>query len=305
MQSVTGVTDRLGADLFIQCSQGTGTGAGGSIIFQVAPAGTTGTPQNTLATALTIDSTRLATFALAAAFPGGSTSTLPIQLSAASYGFYRGSSGGGGAIITTCAGVDVFAVGQNSGVGVINVGPYSWASTISGGTQDLFLYRDAANTLALRNGATAQEFRVYGTTDGTNSEFLTIKANTGGTFDIGIRRTGTGTAQNGTLNATATSASSIITCLTWGSFGGGFLQTGVGFSSASAGTYDLGATSGGIGGAFRRLILAQYIETSEMTAPAAPAANGVRIYAVDNGSGKTQLMALFATGAAQQIAIEP
>jgi hypothetical protein len=40
-------------------------------------------------------------------------------------------------------------------------------------------------------------------------------------------------------------------------------------------------------------------------APAAPAANKVRIYAVDNGSGKTQLMALFATGAAQQIAIEP
>ena len=44
---------------------------------------------------------------------------------------------------------------------------------------------------------------------------------------------------------------------------------------------------------------------AEMTAPAAPAANSVRIYAEDNGSGKTRLMALFATGAAQQIAIEP
>ena len=43
----------------------------------------------------------------------------------------------------------------------------------------------------------------------------------------------------------------------------------------------------------------------EQTAPAAPAANGVRIYAVDNGSGKTQLMALFGSGVAQQIAIEP
>jgi len=31
----------------------------------------------------------------------------------------------------------------------------------------------------------------------------------------------------------------------------------------------------------------------------------VRIFAQDNGAGKTQLMALFATGAAQQIAIEP
>lgn len=48
-----------------------------------------------------------------------------------------------------------------------------------------------------------------------------------------------------------------------------------------------------------------YHEMAEMTAPAAPAANGVRIYAEDNGSGKTRLMARFATGAAVQIAIEP
>lgn len=44
---------------------------------------------------------------------------------------------------------------------------------------------------------------------------------------------------------------------------------------------------------------------SEQTAPASPAANKVTIYAVDNGAGKTQLMALFASGVAQQIAIEP
>lgn len=43
----------------------------------------------------------------------------------------------------------------------------------------------------------------------------------------------------------------------------------------------------------------------EMSAPSAPAANSVVIYAVDNGSGKTKLMALFSTGVAQQIAIEP
>ena len=43
----------------------------------------------------------------------------------------------------------------------------------------------------------------------------------------------------------------------------------------------------------------------EQTAPSAPATNGVYIYAEDNGSGKTRLMARFATGAAQQIAIEP
>jgi hypothetical protein len=43
----------------------------------------------------------------------------------------------------------------------------------------------------------------------------------------------------------------------------------------------------------------------EQTSPAAPATNGVYVFAEDNGSGKTRLMARFATGATQQIAIEP
>jgi hypothetical protein len=47
------------------------------------------------------------------------------------------------------------------------------------------------------------------------------------------------------------------------------------------------------------------ITLKEMTAPAAPAADNVVIYAEDNGAGKTRLMALFNTGAAQQIAIQP
>jgi hypothetical protein len=44
---------------------------------------------------------------------------------------------------------------------------------------------------------------------------------------------------------------------------------------------------------------------TEQTAPSAPAANGAIVFAQDNGAGKTQLMVLFATGAAQQIAIQP
>jgi len=46
-------------------------------------------------------------------------------------------------------------------------------------------------------------------------------------------------------------------------------------------------------------------EIGEMTAPSAPASNKARIYAEDNGSGKTRLMVKFPTGAAVQIAIEP
>jgi hypothetical protein len=48
-----------------------------------------------------------------------------------------------------------------------------------------------------------------------------------------------------------------------------------------------------------------YTDFVEMTAPAAPAANTARLYAVDNGAGKTQLMVRFPTGAVQQLAIEP
>jgi hypothetical protein len=58
-----------------------------------------------------------------------------------------------------------------------------------------------------------------------------------------------------------------------------------------------GATPGTTGGA---------LQMQEMAAaPAAPAADGVRIYAKDDGGGKTQLCARFATGAEQCFATEP
>ena len=47
------------------------------------------------------------------------------------------------------------------------------------------------------------------------------------------------------------------------------------------------------------------LQFTEMTAPTAPAANNAILFLQDNGAGKTQLMVLFPTGAAQQVAIEP
>jgi len=53
---VAGTTNTAGTNFTIAGSQSTGTGAGGSLIFQVAPAGSSGSAQNALATALTINS---------------------------------------------------------------------------------------------------------------------------------------------------------------------------------------------------------------------------------------------------------
>jgi hypothetical protein len=79
-------------------------------------------------------------------------------------------------------------------------GAFCWtSSTITpfGGTQDLFLLRDAANTLALRNGTNAQTFRLYGTfTDASNGRRLDITSTTGGVFTLTATGTGTGASGN-------------------------------------------------------------------------------------------------------------
>lgn len=71
---IAGTTNTAGANWTFAGSQGTGTGAGGSLIFQTAAASGSGSTQNALATALTIDSTKLATFAGAIAATVGTFS---------------------------------------------------------------------------------------------------------------------------------------------------------------------------------------------------------------------------------------
>jgi len=59
------------------------------------------------------------------------------------------------------------------------------------------------------------------------------------------------------------------------------------------------------GTVLRTIDLGEYIEADEIADPAAPAANKGRLYARDDGAGKTQLVAVFPTGAVQVIATEP
>jgi hypothetical protein len=77
---VAGTTDTAGTNFTITGSRGTGTGAGGSILFQTAAASTTGSTQNALATALTIAGTGTTTLLTANASNLNVTSTtIPVN----------------------------------------------------------------------------------------------------------------------------------------------------------------------------------------------------------------------------------
>lgn len=165
---VAGTSNTAGANWTLKGSAGTGTGAGGSIIFQVAPAGTTGTAQNAYATALTIGSDQNATFAGTVAAASSS---------AAAVAFARNGSAGTGIFFPSSANIGIaiggggYANFSTTAFAVNNDYAIGWRSGAAGSAVDLTLFRDAANTLALRNGANAQAFNVYNTyTDASNYE---------------------------------------------------------------------------------------------------------------------------------------
>jgi len=212
------------------------------------------------------------------------------------------------------------------------------------GAGDVVLLRDgAANTLALRNAANAQCLNIYGTwTSASVYERAFMRYSVANTrYEIGAETLG-GTAGNTGL-AFFTNGAARVTINTSGVLSVAYINNGV-FGSVSFGTGNDGFNSnfntggngsptrvrsnGGYGWAagsdadavadtaLKRTIAGVVGITNgstgggalglvEMTSPAAPATNGVYIFAEDNGSGKTRLMARFATGAAQQISIEP
>jgi len=99
------------------------------------------------------------------------------------------------------------AIRTTLGVGTADSPTFS-AATLTGGSltlnSDVIIYRDAANTLALRNGVNAQVFRVYNTyTDASNYErgYFGFSSNT---LLVGFEAAGTGTtSREVTLQAAA------------------------------------------------------------------------------------------------------
>jgi hypothetical protein len=346
---VAGTTNTAGTNFTFTGSQGTGTGAGGSLIFQVAPAGSSGSAQNALATALTINSARNL---IVAGNIFNTDGVSGIQPNTGSI-FYVDAPGSFIIRNNASAFAQMMAVGAG---GLLTLGPT--------GTQAA-LIPDAANTLALRNATAAQRFNVYNTwSSSTNYEAFKIDwITTANTVLVGTEKgSGGGTARalafqtdgttrltiatDGSLTLTGSGTASIANSAVVGNNNSLLLTASnyvaaetANFSLLSTGTrsfwierttgqhmvsgFSLGWSSSATNSAVSDdTILAREaagvtairgantttggaLGFIEQTAPTSPAANGVRIYAEDNGSGKTRLMALFATGAAQQIAIEP
>jgi hypothetical protein len=234
-----------------------------------------------------------------------------------------------GTIFEASNGTNVYVSAQTSSFLLSSITSLSWSGgfpDITGG--DLVLLRDAADTLAQRRGVNAQTFRLYNTfTDASNFERGFMRWNTN-VLEFGTEAAGTGTAREVNLTAgggfirisgSATGGMAIggapegnnrLSINPNVRFGGQALSlnpaTTLGWSGTSwINDLNLVRVAAGIIGVRDSSTGGAAISLVEQTAPAAPAANGVYIYAEDDGAGKTRLMARFATGAAVQIAIEP
>lgn len=282
---------------------------------------------------IAVDVTNTASGSSAAYFVGKTAGSINLRLRRD--GYFVGTG-----LITA----NVNAEFYGPGIRIASGAAYSWCQYGTDSTVWVSLYGEAAGALAQRNGTTQQIFRLYNRyTDSSNFERLTltgvagtsvnITAETLGTggdnLDIVLTPAGSGNVKFGTLSQIVVSTGSITgqNVIVYGTAVGKYAA---GLRAGSTG--ELAFTSGadtdavdtalmrnaagivevnnGTAGTWRDLKLrnllnTEYHQMTEMTAPSAPAANSVRIYAEDNGSGKTRLMALFATGAAQQIAIEP
>ena len=135
----------------------------------------------------------------------------------------------------------IFAVRDSEGVATRGSFYYGWESGANNpatGTIDLALYRDAANTLALRNSTNAQTFRVYNTfTDASNYERGSFAWNTNN-FDITVGQAGTGSARSMRIYTTGAASLQLgaNNSLQW------FINTSGHFLAAVDNTYDIGAS---------------------------------------------------------------
>ena len=273
-----------GANFTINGSQGVGSGAGGSLIFQVAPAGSTATFTVTFTNgSATINGTGLPTTAgTAVAFT--TTGALPTNFAInTTYFILAGSTATDITVAATAGGTAIVAGSAGSGTQTLTQAlaqnALAAALTINSTGKATFVPTvNSTNSFEITNLAG----QVIASVDSTSRRFNMGPPGAAG-FSVSGATGGATIYNTGFLGWTSSGSSDGAT-------------VDARLYRDAAGVIGVRGTSTTVGAALSFI---------EQTAPASPAANIVRIYAEDNGSGKTRLMALFATGAAQQIAIEP
>ncbi|NBX74943.1 MAG: hypothetical protein EBQ92_00105, partial [Proteobacteria bacterium] len=113
-----------------------------------------------------------------------------------SEGLSGGGGGGQGGLFNQGGGYYIFAQGVGAGSSAF-IGFANQANLTAPNGWDVRLYRDAANTLALRNSTNAQAFRLFGIfTDASNGRRLDITSTTAGVFTLTATGNGTGASGN-------------------------------------------------------------------------------------------------------------
>lgn len=135
-------------------------------------------------------------------------------VSGASFGGIFSSNNGRGIGFSEDASSDAIFIGAPAGnllIGIEAAGYYFTSGSSSlgaGGTRDLILKRDAANTLAQRNGVNAQTFRLYNTyTDASNYERVSLSWS-GNAVTLAAEAGGTGTLRDLKVSAASYQLSS-------------------------------------------------------------------------------------------------
>ena len=260
----------------------------------------------------------------AAALVAPSTGTLTLTISGASWS-------------ATISAITVRAVTKATPGVVAGVGELrAYATNTAAGTNALYnnttgSYNTAAGSAALQNNTTgnyntaAGNAALYSNTTGSSNTAAgrdALRNNTTGSYNtaagnaalyspLGNSAYATTTASKQTavgMESGQSSASQVdgITCVGYRATAGAANATALGYQARAdhSGGVALGGNTTTT--ADNQVEIAgRHIEFVEMTAPAAGAADSARLFARDNGSGKTQLCVQFATGAVQVIATQP
>jgi hypothetical protein len=171
----------------------------------------------------------------------------------------------------------------------VKLGIFAGASLTTGENNALFGY-NAGNAMTTKGNATGMGYNSNPNGDNSVAVGFNASAAADNTTAIGASTTatnasvviGTGASASG-LAATAIGPYSASTH---------FDSVALGYNTATTATAQVKAG-------------ARHVELTEITDPAAGATNSARLYSRDNGSGKTQLVVRFPTGAIQVLATEP